>query len=153
VAPSVAGEKALQDDPAAQAALDALEADLLAHGWERAGPAPGDKWYELRFRHGEPAETPPERVSVPAPLSRLTAVPRQRISTNGARVAVTVDTFVAGYRAALGRFTATADRGPPEDTYLPLFETLNWAVRLIDSLGHPEVTTAQGLRWARVKNP
>ena len=145
-------KKALQDDPAAQAALAALEADLLAGGWERVRPRFGDESYELRFRRVEPDVSSPELVERPvsAPLPQLAAVPRQQVPTNGARATVTVETFTNGYRAALGRFTAAADRcEPPGDTYLPLFETLNWAARLIDNLGHPDVTTAQGLRWAR----
>ena len=145
-------KKSLRDDPGAQAALASLEADLLARGWERLRPAPDDDWYELRFRRGESAVSSPEPVERPVsvPLPQLAAVPRQPVPTNGARATVTVETFVTGYRAALARFTAAADRcDPPEETYLPLFETLNWAARLIDSLGHPDVTTAQGLRWAR----
>ncbi|HUK95555.1 MAG TPA: hypothetical protein VLU96_10925 [Gaiellaceae bacterium] len=139
--------KTLEDDPTARAALDGLEGHLLARGWKRTEPQPDDEWYELHFQRGDPAEPP---VAEPRPIPRLAGVPRQRISTNGARAAVTVETFVTGYRAALGRYTAAVDRcDPPEDTYLPLFETLNWAARLVDSLGHPEIATAQGLRWAR----
>jgi hypothetical protein len=63
---------------------------------------------------------------------------------------VTEQTLVSGYRAAVARFTAAVDRhDPPEETYLPLFEALNWAVSLDDRLKHPDVEVAGGLRWAR----
>jgi hypothetical protein len=39
-----------EENPNARAALAALEADLLAQGWERMRRAPGAEWYELRFR-------------------------------------------------------------------------------------------------------
>jgi hypothetical protein len=44
-----------KQNPSARAALAALEADLLAQGWERMRRAPGTKWYELRFRREKTA--------------------------------------------------------------------------------------------------
>jgi hypothetical protein len=41
--------KPTRQDPNARAALAALEADLLAEGWERMRRARGAEWYELRF--------------------------------------------------------------------------------------------------------
>ena len=52
----------IEEDPRALAALEALEAELLARGWERMRRAPGAKWYELRFRR--PAMEP---LSIPRP--------------------------------------------------------------------------------------
>jgi hypothetical protein len=40
-------------------------------------------------------------------------------------------------------------RDPPEVVFLPLFEALSWAARLIDSREYDQVEVAQGLRWAR----
>lgn len=37
--------------------------------------------------------------------------------------------LLAGYTAALGRFTAAARGGDDVATFLPLFEALNWALR------------------------
>jgi hypothetical protein len=61
--------------------------------------------------------------------------------------------LVEGYRRALERFTATADaRDKPEDRFIPLFETLNWVVAIMD---HPEGQhlytdeIVRGLRFAR----
>jgi hypothetical protein len=42
--------KPTKGEPDARAALAALEADLLAEGWERMRRARGAEWYELRFR-------------------------------------------------------------------------------------------------------
>jgi hypothetical protein len=61
--------------------------------------------------------------------------------------------LVDGYRRALERFTASADaRDKPEERFIPLFETLNWVVALMD---HPEGQhlyrdeIVRGLRFAR----
>jgi hypothetical protein len=61
--------------------------------------------------------------------------------------------LVEGYRRALERLTATADaRDKPEDRFIPLFETLNWVVAIMD---HPEGQhlykdeIVRGLRFAR----
>lgn len=50
MAAPVGEPRAMQNDPSVLAALEALEADLLARGWERMRRAPGSEWYELRFR-------------------------------------------------------------------------------------------------------
>jgi hypothetical protein len=47
--------KPTKQDPNARAALAALEADLLAEGWERMRRARGAEWYELRFRREKSA--------------------------------------------------------------------------------------------------
>ena len=47
--------KPTKKNPDARAALAALEADLLAQGWERMRRAPGAEWYELRFRREKSA--------------------------------------------------------------------------------------------------
>jgi hypothetical protein len=47
--------KPAKQDPNARAALAALEADLLAEGWERMRRARGAEWYELRFRREKSA--------------------------------------------------------------------------------------------------
>ena len=44
------GRKALQEDPAAVAALAALRSDLLSRGWERVPRAPSSEWFEFRYR-------------------------------------------------------------------------------------------------------
>ena len=59
----------IEDNPRALAALEALEAELLARGWERMRRAPGAEWYELRFRR--PAAEP---VSSSRPRVRLNPV-------------------------------------------------------------------------------
>jgi hypothetical protein len=59
----------IEDDPRALSALEALEAKLLARGWERMRRAPGAEWYELRFRR--PAAEP---VSSSRPRVRLNPV-------------------------------------------------------------------------------
>jgi hypothetical protein len=63
--------------------------------------------------------------------------------------------FVIGYRRALARFHETVDaREEPEERYIPLFETLNWAASLLDrnSPLHAKLdpdATVQGLRYVR----
>jgi hypothetical protein len=47
--------KPTKQDPNARAALAALEADLLAEGWERMRRSRGAEWYELRFRREKSA--------------------------------------------------------------------------------------------------
>ena len=47
--------KPTKQDRNARAALAALEADLLAEGWERMRRARGAEWYELRFRREKSA--------------------------------------------------------------------------------------------------
>jgi len=143
-------EKALEDDPNACAALTALEAELLAHGWDRVQPPLGAAWYELRFRRVNPTESPSKLLLLSQP-DQLAPLPRLPVaSANGDAASVTVETFEAGCRAALDRFTAAVDRSyPPEHTSLPLFEALNWAVSLVDGLGYPDVSSVRGLRWAR----
>jgi hypothetical protein len=59
----------IEEGPRALAALEALESELLARGWERMRRAPGAKWYELRFRR--PSVEP---VSSSRPRVRLNAV-------------------------------------------------------------------------------
>jgi hypothetical protein len=59
----------IEDDPRALAALEGLEADLMARGWERMRRAPGAAWYELRFRRQAAAPAVSQR-----PKPRLNAV-------------------------------------------------------------------------------
>lgn len=67
----------MEKDPSALAALAALEADLLAQGWERMRRAPGSEWYELRFRRAKSTvRLAPER----APLGALPPEPRANAS-------------------------------------------------------------------------
>jgi hypothetical protein len=74
----------------------------------------------------------------------------EAVGTPAVAQIVTVQTLASGYRAAVARFTEAVDRrDPPEETYLPLFEALNWAVSLDDRLKRPDVEVAKGLRWVR----
>ena len=100
-----------------------------------------------------PSLQPHDRARFPPGAD--SAKPRCATTRNGGREptipAEEVETFTARSDTAppwaASRRPPTAANRPR--TYLPLFETLNWAARLIDNLGHPDVTTAQGLRWAR----
>jgi hypothetical protein len=42
----------LREDPKAVAALEKLEAELVARDWVRIGREPGSEWYEYRFQLG-----------------------------------------------------------------------------------------------------
>jgi hypothetical protein len=62
--------------------------------------------------------------------------------------------LVEGYRRALARFTASADRrDEPRERFIPLFETLHWAVAIMNYSGDesPELDDdlLRGLRFAR----
>jgi hypothetical protein len=61
--------------------------------------------------------------------------------------------LVEGYRRALARFTASADaRDKPEERFIPLFETLNWVVAIMDYPGAEHLyddEIVRGLRFAR----
>lgn len=60
------------------------------------------------------------------------------------------DWLVDGYRRALARFTETAHQRERKERFIPLFETLNWAVAIMDkesTLREDEIVVA--LRFAR----
>jgi len=60
--------------------------------------------------------------------------------------------LVEGYRRALARFDATADkRDQPMERFIPLFETLNWVIPLMDYPDGrlPDDDVVTGLRYAR----
>jgi hypothetical protein len=66
----------IEEDPRALAALEALESELLARGWERMRRAPGAEWFELRFRRSaaEPVSSSRLRVRLNAVSSAPEAV-------------------------------------------------------------------------------
>ncbi|HUK95352.1 MAG TPA: hypothetical protein VLU96_09885 [Gaiellaceae bacterium] len=153
----------MRDDPSALAALAALEAELLATGWERVAPEPGAEWYQHSFRLTG-SEKPRKRSRRLGGGPKLAPIPRSLpyngdeapVAANGKESAsaspgkITVDTSVRGFQAAARRLTEAVERrDPPEHAYLHLFEALNWAVAIIDALGRPDVPIANGLRWAR----
>jgi hypothetical protein len=76
--------KPTKQNLSARAALAALEADLLAQGWERMRRAPGTDWYELRFRREKTAS-----LLRPAPRLSAQGAVRLAASTTSARAQAT----------------------------------------------------------------
>jgi hypothetical protein len=94
------------------------------------------------------SEEDPEVVQVPR-LEHERAVYSPRVVTSAS-----LDWLVNGYRRALARFTATAKERDAQERFIPLFETLNRAVAIMDysrDQGRPLLNDeiVRALRFAR----
>jgi hypothetical protein len=72
------------------------------------------------------------------------------VSNGGTPASASWEWLVEGYRRALARFDETAHQRERKKRFIPLFETLNWAVAIMDfdrRLWSDEVVV--GLRFAR----
>jgi hypothetical protein len=59
------------------------------------------------------------------------------------------ETLLLGYEQAVARFHAARLARDPAAAFIPLFEALNWAASIDESLGYLDHGELQGLRFTR----